>query len=78
MMDWGIIYRIVKERISLNELVADCLADDTGREKGPEKAQKGCWGNCFPECPSDKPHTGGRKKPVNGRGAGKERDCLAK
>lgn len=46
MMDWGIIYRIVKERISLNELVADCLTDDTGREKDRKK-RKGLLGKLF-------------------------------
>ena len=46
-MDWGIIYRIVKERITLNELVADCLADDTtGREKDRKK-RKGLLGKLF-------------------------------
>lgn len=46
MMDWGIIYRIVRERISLNELVADCLAERPESERESKK-RKGLLGRLF-------------------------------
>ena len=46
MMDWGIIYRIVRERISLKELVADCLAERPESERESKK-RKGLLGRLF-------------------------------